>query len=308
MSAKAVTITTSVSTDTRVAGRYFVDVRDVTGGRNRQMTTKVTDDPAAFIADVIEAADQHGVAVTVTDESGELARFHDSSCVSGDRCPACAAAVLRSAPAARPAAPVADDLDALTFPELMAIAKLHNVPGRGTARKGQLIAGIRAARGDADAAFRRAMSDPGHVNTPQPVTAPALLPGKAAPALVWSGRRELSGRYAIEGVKRGGSTRYRGVSVNGSVIRTALYPRLRDAQAAVQMHHETLHQAHNTAAAMERARVAGDARWASLDEQMINAINEDGRRSRAARPAGPRPLSGLGALRAAYAETHPVIR
>lgn len=49
------------------------------------------------------------------------------------------------APAAPAAAPAAS-LDELTFPALMEIAKLLKVPGRGTARKPQLIEGIRAVQ------------------------------------------------------------------------------------------------------------------------------------------------------------------
>ncbi len=289
---KAITATISISTDTRVRGRYFVDVRDVTAGRNRQMTTRVLDDPTGFLAELADVAAAADVAMTVIDETGgELA---DS------------AAVAESA-AAFAAAPVTDDLDSKKFPELMQIAKLHNVPGRGTARRQQLIDGIRAARGDADAAFRRALSAPGHVVTEQPVTAPAVLPGRAAAALVWSGRRELSGRYAIEAVTHGKSTRYRGIAVNDPAIRTSLFPRLRDAQAAIGQHHENLARAHNDAAAMDAARAAGDPQWDRLDAQFIEAVTEDGRRSRAAAPAA-RPLSGLGTLRAAYAQTHPAVR
>ncbi len=52
--------------------------------------------------------------------------------------------VTPAAPAAPAAAPVA--LEELKFPELMEIAKALNVPGRGVARKPELIAGIRAAQ------------------------------------------------------------------------------------------------------------------------------------------------------------------
>jgi hypothetical protein len=45
-----------------------------------------------------------------------------------------------------PAQPEADELDSLTFAELMVIAKQLQVPGRGTARIGALREGIRAAR------------------------------------------------------------------------------------------------------------------------------------------------------------------
>ena len=39
-----------------------------------------------------------------------------------------------------------DDLDTMTFPQLMEIARSIKLRGRGTARKPQLIAGIRAHR------------------------------------------------------------------------------------------------------------------------------------------------------------------
>ena len=45
---KTVEARVSISTDTRVEGRYFVDVRDTTNGRDRQMTTRVTDTPAGL--------------------------------------------------------------------------------------------------------------------------------------------------------------------------------------------------------------------------------------------------------------------
>lgn len=266
---KTVSVTISVSTDTRVQGRYFVDVRDTTGGRDRQLTTRVLDDPAPFLAELGAAAAQNDVAVTVTDTTGELATAEQA-----------AESAEIVAEAAAPAAPVADDLDSKKFPELLAIAKLHNVPGRGTARRAQLIAGIRAARGEADAAFRRAMSAPGHVHTPQPVTAPAVLPGRAAPALVWSRRREMSGRYDIHTRQRGSATEYRGVGGGGRQPIGHWHRRLSDAQAEVQRYHEDLHRAHNTAAAMEAARVAGDPDWKRLDSQMIAALTEHAQRSR----------------------------
>lgn len=47
---------------------------------------------------------------------------------------------------AEAAAPESDDLDALTFPKLMEIAKAIKLKGRGVARRPQLIEGIRAHR------------------------------------------------------------------------------------------------------------------------------------------------------------------
>jgi hypothetical protein len=69
--AKTVEARVSISTDTRAEGRYFVDVRDTTGGRNRQMTTRVTDTPAAFVAELTAAGLKAGVFVEMVDQTGE---------------------------------------------------------------------------------------------------------------------------------------------------------------------------------------------------------------------------------------------
>jgi hypothetical protein len=70
MSDKTVEARVSVSTDTRVEGRYFVDVRDTTGGRNHQMTTRVTDTPAEFVAELTAAGLAAGVFVELVDNTG----------------------------------------------------------------------------------------------------------------------------------------------------------------------------------------------------------------------------------------------
>jgi hypothetical protein len=70
MSDKTVEARVSISTDTRIEGRYFVDVRDTTNGRNHQMTTRVTDDPAKFIQELTAAGLKAGVLVTYIDETG----------------------------------------------------------------------------------------------------------------------------------------------------------------------------------------------------------------------------------------------
>lgn len=70
---KTVTAQVSLSTNPAVAGRFFVDVRDTTNGAFRQMTTRTTDTPAAFIAELAEAAKSAGVTVSVDDTTGELA-------------------------------------------------------------------------------------------------------------------------------------------------------------------------------------------------------------------------------------------
>jgi hypothetical protein len=70
---KTVEARVGISTDTRVEGRYFVDVRDTTNGRDRQMTTRVTDDPLSFIRDLTAEGIRQGVSVTYVDNTGEMA-------------------------------------------------------------------------------------------------------------------------------------------------------------------------------------------------------------------------------------------
>lgn len=70
---KTVEARVGISTDTRVEGRYFVDVRDTTNGRDHQMTTRVTDDPLSFIQELTAAGLAAGVLVTYVDNTGELA-------------------------------------------------------------------------------------------------------------------------------------------------------------------------------------------------------------------------------------------
>lgn len=70
MSNKTVEARVSISTDTRVEGRYFVDVRDTTGGQNRQMTTRVTNTPAEFVKELTAAGLKAGVFVELVDETG----------------------------------------------------------------------------------------------------------------------------------------------------------------------------------------------------------------------------------------------
>ena len=67
---KTVEARVGISTDGRVEGRYFVDVRDTTGGRDRQMTTRVTDDPLSFIQELTAAGLAAGVLVTYVDNTG----------------------------------------------------------------------------------------------------------------------------------------------------------------------------------------------------------------------------------------------
>ncbi len=70
---KTVKAIVSISTDPRVQGRYFVDVRDTTNGAYRQMTTRTTDDPAAFIRELTTKGVEHGVWVDFEDETGDMA-------------------------------------------------------------------------------------------------------------------------------------------------------------------------------------------------------------------------------------------
>jgi hypothetical protein len=75
---KSMTIYVSVSTDPRTAhiGRYFLDIRDTTretqDPRGRQMTTRVTNDPAGLIRDITAEGIRQGVLVEFVDETGEL--------------------------------------------------------------------------------------------------------------------------------------------------------------------------------------------------------------------------------------------
>ena len=65
----------NLSTDPRVKGRYFVDVRDTThptnDPRGRQMTTRVTDNPREFIEALTAEGLRQGVFVTFEDQTGE---------------------------------------------------------------------------------------------------------------------------------------------------------------------------------------------------------------------------------------------
>lgn len=71
---KKVKITVSLSTNPDVEGRFFVDVRDVTNGRNRQMTTRTRDDGPArrFIEQVQEEGARQGVEVEVVSETRDF--------------------------------------------------------------------------------------------------------------------------------------------------------------------------------------------------------------------------------------------
>jgi hypothetical protein len=74
---KTMVIYVSVSSDPRTAhiGRYFLDIRDTSretqDPRGRQMTTRVTNDPAEFIRKATAEGIRQGVLVTFEDETGE---------------------------------------------------------------------------------------------------------------------------------------------------------------------------------------------------------------------------------------------
>lgn len=74
---KTMVIYVSVSTNPATAhiGRYFLDVRDTSrptqDPRGRQMTTRVTNDPADFIRRATAEGLAQGVMVTFEDETGE---------------------------------------------------------------------------------------------------------------------------------------------------------------------------------------------------------------------------------------------
>lgn len=73
---KTVEIRVSISTDTRVTGRYFIDLRDTTNGADRQMASRVMDreDALVFIGQAEGHARRANVATTVVNETGgELA-------------------------------------------------------------------------------------------------------------------------------------------------------------------------------------------------------------------------------------------
>lgn len=74
---KSMTIYVSISTNPATAhiGRYFLDIRDTSretqDPRGRQMTTRVTNDPADFIRRATAEGLAQGVLVTFEDETGE---------------------------------------------------------------------------------------------------------------------------------------------------------------------------------------------------------------------------------------------
>lgn len=71
---KEVKITASISTNPTFSERYFLDMRDVTNGRNRQLTTRHLDADGAgnFLVKATAAAQANGVELTFVDETGEL--------------------------------------------------------------------------------------------------------------------------------------------------------------------------------------------------------------------------------------------
>lgn len=74
---KTMVIYVSLSTNPATAhiGRYFLDIRDTSretqDPRGRQMTTRVTNDPLAFIREATAEGLAQGVMVEFEDETGE---------------------------------------------------------------------------------------------------------------------------------------------------------------------------------------------------------------------------------------------
>lgn len=85
MSGKSMTVSLGISSDTRVEGKYFLDVRDTTNGRNRQMTTRVNDAPEILtvINELMDLAAQHKVEFTTVDlghEDLNILKFRCGEC------------------------------------------------------------------------------------------------------------------------------------------------------------------------------------------------------------------------------------
>lgn len=74
-------VTVSLSTDTRVDGRLFIDVRDVTDGRNRQMSARVldADDARGYITALSDAAETAGVTFGLTVSLWDESELIDSA-------------------------------------------------------------------------------------------------------------------------------------------------------------------------------------------------------------------------------------
>jgi hypothetical protein len=206
-----------------------------------------------------------------------------------------------------PAAADQEALEALKFPALLALAQQLKVPGRGTARKPELITGILAARhgGAVVVAARPRISLAAAAGQPRPV----VPPGKAAYAVVWPtarAGRDTTGRWEVERKVDGGrfgGERFTYVARETTSGRKVGHesPTLRQARQYVQAHVEELERAHNSARAAEAARLAGEPQWAALDALRLQAMGEDARRQRG-RERGPRELSGLGKLAQSYRE------
>lgn len=72
--AKTVTLTASVSTNPTFSERYFLDLRNTTGGKNTQMTTRHEDSNGVvdFLIKCKKSAAANNVTLTFIDETGEL--------------------------------------------------------------------------------------------------------------------------------------------------------------------------------------------------------------------------------------------
>lgn len=67
---KTIEARVSISTNPAVSGRYVVDVRDTTNGADRQLTTRITDSPDQFIAELTAEAVKQDVTVETIDQTG----------------------------------------------------------------------------------------------------------------------------------------------------------------------------------------------------------------------------------------------
>lgn len=201
-----------------------------------------------------------------------------------------------------------DALDTMRFPQLMELAKLYKVPGRGIARIDALRAGVRQALA---AAAPAAPEVPVITRRPASPAAPIVWRAIATSASGRSVYRSSCGRWEI----RGEALPHRGFRpepvsapkmftvhdlASGGRKVAHSQRRLRDAKRSLQQHVEDITRAHTDAVLCERARAAGDANWVEAAHgQVLQALAEDTRRT-TAQGRGPARLSGFGAIAAAH--------
>lgn len=75
MTEKTASLTITVSSNPLFDERYFVDFRDTTGGRDRQLRTwhMDADDVRFQIGQLKVLASQHDITLTIDDRTGEIA-------------------------------------------------------------------------------------------------------------------------------------------------------------------------------------------------------------------------------------------